>query len=607
MKKILSLLLASSMTLSLATVSFATDKEYGTLKYEEIIAPQYEDGSSFSNGLAAVKKDGKWGYINQDNQVVVDFLYDDAGHFNEGYAVVGTRFTETWESGNYSGEHIYLTYGVVDTNGNYTQASHNGEDIVSEIWDKVDQNQLTSTLFHNGYAVIFGDMMGYAINTSGVAAKALEDASFAPYNEGIWVISNYYYPGMSISLDGAAYSTEDLRNYVQETMGEYAEIGQNFAVNQGLLPLYVATDWDEDYKFGFLDVETMTWAIEPQYEGYYYNQIYTTQEFFGMSGIAMLSKNGVYGGVYKDGSTAISFAYDGLLNTSIGLIWATQNGKYGFLNADGSVAIPFEYDSASLFGSTGLAVVVKDGNAQVIDSKGNPVQGAENVDTSAYILDDGTLSSPSTTVTIREDGLVGYGKIDYTPELPTADDMSDWAVPLVVESIEAGLVPISLQNMYTANITRADFAYLAVESLSVMLDTDVEALVLSKTGKSLDAHIAEYPFVDTSSSVIIAAKALGIVSGKEAGKFDPYASITRQEAAIMLKNMVTVAGKSTTPSAQVSVEDVASIATWALDAVSFVSEAGIMSTSGGDNFAPTSSYTRQQSYLTVLKVLEAIQ
>ena len=40
-----------------------TEPERGTMTYTEPIAPQYEAAKLFSEGLAAVRQGGKWGYI----------------------------------------------------------------------------------------------------------------------------------------------------------------------------------------------------------------------------------------------------------------------------------------------------------------------------------------------------------------------------------------------------------------------------------------------------------------------------------------------------------------------------------------------------------------
>lgn len=52
-------------------------------KGKEYIEPQYEDAKSFANEVAAVQKNGKWGFINIDNKMVIDNQYDDVQSFNE--------------------------------------------------------------------------------------------------------------------------------------------------------------------------------------------------------------------------------------------------------------------------------------------------------------------------------------------------------------------------------------------------------------------------------------------------------------------------------------------------------------------------------------------
>lgn len=55
----------------------------------EIIKPQYNDAHGFSYGYAAVKKNGKWFYINKSGQKICDKTFDKAGNFDEyGVAIV---------------------------------------------------------------------------------------------------------------------------------------------------------------------------------------------------------------------------------------------------------------------------------------------------------------------------------------------------------------------------------------------------------------------------------------------------------------------------------------------------------------------------------------
>jgi len=61
----------------------------------------YDGVLAFSEGLAAVFKNGKCGYINEKGRVIVPIEYDDGWPFSEGFAAV--RKGEKW--------------GIIDTKG----------------------------------------------------------------------------------------------------------------------------------------------------------------------------------------------------------------------------------------------------------------------------------------------------------------------------------------------------------------------------------------------------------------------------------------------------------------------------------------------------------
>ncbi|RKJ34996.1 hypothetical protein D7X25_33215, partial [bacterium 1XD42-8] len=60
----------------------------------------------FSNGLAAVKRNGKWGFINTSGEVVIEYVWDDVYSFNEETAVVKKRKLDKNQ------------YGLIDKKGN---------------------------------------------------------------------------------------------------------------------------------------------------------------------------------------------------------------------------------------------------------------------------------------------------------------------------------------------------------------------------------------------------------------------------------------------------------------------------------------------------------
>ena len=55
---------------------------------EVAIAPQFDYAADFSEGLAAVQQDGRYGYIDTDGNWVVEPTYTNAGRFSEGFARV---------------------------------------------------------------------------------------------------------------------------------------------------------------------------------------------------------------------------------------------------------------------------------------------------------------------------------------------------------------------------------------------------------------------------------------------------------------------------------------------------------------------------------------
>ena len=69
----------------------------------------------FMDGLLAVKKDGKWGYINEKGETVIDFIYDNCTEKEGGWGE---------EVGGYSAQNGYILvqkdgkFGILDTSGN---------------------------------------------------------------------------------------------------------------------------------------------------------------------------------------------------------------------------------------------------------------------------------------------------------------------------------------------------------------------------------------------------------------------------------------------------------------------------------------------------------
>ena len=55
---------------------------------QTVLAADFEEMGDFSEGLAAIKRDGAYGYADKTGQVVIPCAYSAAGGFHEGYAAV---------------------------------------------------------------------------------------------------------------------------------------------------------------------------------------------------------------------------------------------------------------------------------------------------------------------------------------------------------------------------------------------------------------------------------------------------------------------------------------------------------------------------------------
>lgn len=182
-----------------------------------------------------------------------------------------------------------------------------------------------------------------------------------------------------------------------------------------------------------------------------------------------------------------------------------------------------------------------------------------------------------------------------------SDVPDEWANEEVQKAISLDLVPVQLQNHYKDNITRSDFCNLVINMIEIKTGKSIELLISDKGIKK-----SENPFTDTTEAFILNANALGIVNGKGNGIFDPNGSITRQEAAVMLTNAAKVLDQQA-KSSEVVYADESDIADWARPSISFVASMGVMNGTGNNNFSPKDTYSRQQAFMTIIRLFESVK
>lgn len=295
----------------------------------------------------------------------------------------------------------------------------------------------------------------------------------------------------------------------------------------------------------------------------------------------------LYGIIDLSGKEIVQPKYDHILDFHEGKARVQLNGVWGFIDQTGQEIVKPQYYEASDF-SEGLARVRKNTDFRFVDAAGNEILSLQYE--FAGDFNDGLAP-------VQIGGKWGY--IANPLEVLLANTPDDWAAEGIHQAIQAGLIPGDLQNGYRDAITRQAFCRLAIHFIEI------------RTGQTIDAYLAskgipmpESPFIDTSDPGIIAAYSLGIVSGKGGGIFDPNGRITREEASVLLKNTANLLDQDQDSSfaSPVHFADNDLISDWAMDAVGYVYSKEWMNGVGENRFDPKGSYTRQQAYLTILRM-----
>ena len=184
-----------------------------------------------------------------------------------------------------------------------------------------------------------------------------------------------------------------------------------------------------------------------------------------------------------------------------------------------------------------------------------------------------------------------------------ADDPSEWARAEITEAIALGLVPHELQNRYTVPITRAEFAKSIIYTCAAH-----EKMSTSDFAKAHKVNGTPH-FDDLTSETeeySVYAYEVGVVKGKSDSRFDPDSPITREEAAVMLYRAYLLCGGSFVNGTGVTFADREEISLWAVIETEAVASAGIMKGVGDGKFSPRGTYTREQCYLTLLRLYSAL-
>jgi len=167
---------------------------------------------------------------------------------------------------------------------------------------------------------------------------------------------------------------------------------------------------------------------------------------------------------------------------------------------------------------------------------------------------------------------------------------SSWADADVSRAIALGLVQKSIQSKYTQATSRAEFCTLAVALYETVIGNEITE---------------RQSFSDTNDVNVQKAAAIGVVQGIGGNRFDPNASLTREQAATMLARLAK-AVENPLSNQTATFSDNGSISPWAIEAVGQMQATGIMGGVGGNRFTPKDPYTREQSITTIIRLYDIV-
>ncbi|MFF2886244.1 glycosyl hydrolase family 18 protein [Paenibacillus sp. NPDC057967] len=204
------------------------------------------------------------------------------------------------------------------------------------------------------------------------------------------------------------------------------------------------------------------------------------------------------------------------------------------------------------------------------------------------------LSNDKVTAELKRSGNSIYTIVQSS--ISYKDATAAWAKDAVARAAAKLLLAGESADTFgvSSSITRAEFTSMIVKGLGI----------LPENGTA--------PFQDVAANSkyagdIAAAKKLGLIQGKSETAFDPDSTISRQDIAVILTNVLSYLGVKTDADASKlnAFADAKDIAAYAKSAVALAVQEGIMIGKSSTTFDPKADLTKAQAAVIVIRILEA--
>lgn len=329
-------------------------------KAEEVIPCRFDEANDFHNSLSAVKKDGLWGYINYNNEQVVPFGYKKVYPFSNGMAAV---INESDSIG------FVNEYGLIAIPFEY-------------------DNVGTPSFQENGLCKIHKDGAWIFIDKDGNSYGKDEQKALKEYQET--------YPDRNLADDSVkrdsisvekVSAAEQIKKLTAKRMYSLAEAPyESIGEFKNGYSIVTARPNNGGKKYGMIQVFDGVFTKEgKEILGCEYDNI--EGPYLGPVEYFIVEKNGKYGVCKTDGTQVLPSEYDEIGKEGTELFHIKKNGLVGFADTTGRVVVPCQYEAAKPFNYTYTCVGMRKKGQLVwnfIDQTGKVVSEPEYDDASTF-------------------------------------------------------------------------------------------------------------------------------------------------------------------------------------------------------------------------------
>lgn len=360
---------------------FEKDEKWGYINEEgtELIAPQYDEASVFSEGLAVVTLNNKSGYINKAGKTILQLTFAEAEAFQNGYAIV--LVDSLYGMINRKGEFVIkpqydeLSEVVEDVcigvkNGKAGYIAKNGRPITECMFDIANdyRDGLAIVAMNDKYGMI--NLLGkFVIEPVYDELIAIGKNRLKASNNDHWgivdlhgnTIAEFIYDDIGEYHDGLVLASIDGKyGYLNEAGVQ--KIPVKYLFNSKLL----ATG---NFTNGFVLLRTKYKTLLADTSGAVIN--FPGIEQYGLpgEGFVPVMKNKKWGYADMTGKMKILPKYDFVESFKDGLALVKVKGFFGLIDTAGTMVIQPIYDNVISHGN--FVVVVKDGKFGALTNNAN--------------------------------------------------------------------------------------------------------------------------------------------------------------------------------------------------------------------------------------------